>query len=396
MEPVKISESIFLLSENDRRTHLFENFWPLPNGVAYNSYLIFDEKTVLIDTVEYGHSAQYFEDIAQILHGRSLDYLVINHMEPDHSGSIKSIIEKYPSCTIVGNQRTFPMIDGFFGINYNKKIINEGDVLELGKHKLIFYMIPMVHWPETMITYDSTTNIAFTGDAFGSFGSLDGGIFDDEINLHFYEDEMRRYYSNIVGKYGAQVQKALEKLSGLDIKMLAATHGPIWRSDLKYIIDKYNYWSKYQAEEKGVIIAYGSMYGNTEKMADVIARELSANGVKNIKIYDSSKTHISFIISDIWKYSGLILGSCAYNAGIFTPMGELINKLESYGIKNRHLALFGSSSWSGGGLKTLEKWAENMQLQTIGPKPEARNSPKANDFEQCREIGRLMAEAILK
>jgi len=394
MNSIKITESTFLLTENDRSTHLFENFWPIPHGVAYNSYLITDKKTALIDTIEYGHSSHYLKNIDTLLNGRQLDYLIINHMEPDHSGSIKLIIEKYPQCTIVGNQRTFPLIDGFFGINYTKCLVNEGDTLDLGTHKLKFYLIPMVHWPETMVTIDTTTDILFSADAFGCFGTLDGGVFDDEINLEFYADELRRYYSNIVGKFGQQVQAALSKLCNIKIRILAPTHGFIWRDYLNYILDKYDLWSKYQAEEKGVVIVYGSMYGNTERMADEIARELSVNGIKNIRIYDASKTHISYIISDIWKYNGLILGSCAYNGSIFSPMKDLINKLEMLGIKNRKIALFGSSSWSGGGLKTLEKWAENMKFETVGPKYETRNTPNDVDYEKCREIARSIAEEI--
>ncbi|HOG20619.1 MAG TPA: FprA family A-type flavoprotein [Salinivirgaceae bacterium] len=397
MRPIKLHEDTFLLAVNDRRTHLFENYWPIPNGVAYNSYLILDNKTALIDTVEYGHSAEYIDNITSLLKGKPLDYLIINHMEPDHSGSIKIIMDLYPNCTLVGNKRTFPLIDGYFNIEIkNKQVVEEGDTIELGKHKLSFYMIPMVHWPETMVTYDSTNKVLFSADAFGSFGTHDGGVFDDEINIAFFEDELRRYYSNIVGKYGQQVQKALSKLSGLKIDMLAATHGPIWRKDLNYILNKYDLWSKYQAEEKGAVIVFGSMYGNTEIMADTIARELSVNGVKNIRVYDSSKTHKSYIISDIWKYNGLVLGSCAYNAGIFTPMGDLINSLDAIGIKNRHVALFGSSSWGGGGLRVLEKWAENMKFDTVGPKPEVRCSPKQNDIELCSQIGREMAKVILE
>lgn len=396
MEPVKLNDDIYLLAVNDRRTHLFENYWPLPNGVAYNSYLILDEKTALIDTVEYGHSAQYIDDLVKLLSGRKLDYLIINHMEPDHSGSLKQITQLFPDCTLVGNKKTFGLVDGFFGLKTNQYMVDEGGSLDLGKHKLLFYMIPMVHWPETMATYDTTTCTLFPGDAFGSFGTHDGGVFDDEVNLRFFEDEFRRYYSNIVGKYGQQVQKALSKLGGLNINIIAATHGPIWRKNLGYIIEKYDHWSKYKAEEQGAVVVFGSMYGNTERMADVVARELSVQGVKNIRVYDSSKTHASFIISDIWKYNGLVLGSCAYNGNIFTPMGDLINKLEALSIKNRHIALFGSSSWGGGGLRVLEKWAEDMKFEVVGPRPEARCTPKHQDIEMCREIAREMSKVILE
>ena len=345
MKHVKLSDDIYYLGVNDRRTNLFENAWPLPNGVAYNSYLIVDEKVALIDTVEYGHMEDFLLKIEEILGQTPIDYLVVNHMEPDHSGAIKQIVNQYPDIEIVGNKKTFPMLEGFFGIEEGKKEVAEGDTLKLGKHELSFYMAPMVHWPETMVTYESTTKTLFSADAFGSFGTLDGGVFDDELNLDFYHDELRRYYSNIVGKYGNQTQKALAKLSTLDIKQIAATHGPVWRCHIDYIMDKYQKWSKYEAEEDGVVIVFGSMYGNTEKMADHIARKLSEEGIKNIRIYDASKTHASYIISDIWKYNGLIIGSAAYNGGIFPPVGSLLDKLKSMYIKNRHLGIFGNSSW---------------------------------------------------
>jgi len=396
MEPITIAKDTWLLSVNDRRTHLFENYWPLPNGVAYNSYLILGEKNVLIDTVEYGHSQYYIHEIEELLSGKELDYLIINHMEPDHSGAISLILKRYPQCTIVGNRKTIPILEGFFGKVAKIHLVEDNEILEVGNHRLHFHFIPMVHWPETMVTYDESTGVLFSADAFGSFGTLDGGVFDDEINLEFYENEFRRYYSNIVGKYGQQVQKALAKLQGLTIKIIASTHGPVWRTNLNYIISKYDLWSKYNAEEKGAVIVFGSMYGNTERMAETIARELCVQGVKNIRVYDSSKTHASFIISDIWRFNGLILGSCAYNGSIFTPMGDLIAKLEAISIKNRHVALFGSSSWGGGGLRILEKWAENMKFEVIGPKPEARCARNKLNLQECKEIAREMAAAILQ
>lgn len=394
MKHVKLSENIYYLGVNDRRTNLFENAWPLPNGVAYNSYLIVDEKVALIDTVEYGHMEDFLERINDILETRTIDYLIVNHMEPDHSGAIRQITNLYPDIQIVGNKKTFPMLKSFFGIDQNQYEVSEGDTIDLGNHKLNFYMIPMVHWPETMVTYESTTKTLFSADAFGSFGTLDGGIFDDEINLTFFEDELRRYYSNIVGKYGNQVQKALEKLSTLEIKQIAATHGPIWRSQIPYILDKYQKWSSYIAEEDGVVIVFGSMYGNTERMADRIARTLNENGIKNIRIHDASKTHASYIISDIWKYSGLIIGSAAYNGGIFPAVGCIIEKLKGLYVKNRAFGIFGNSSWGGGGLRTLEKWAEEVKLEPLGPKVEARCAPNSNDFEMCDQIAVEVANAV--
>ncbi len=394
MKHVKLADDIYYLGVNDRRTHLFENAWPLPYGVAYNSYLIVDEKVALIDTVEHAQADDFIDKIEDILGDRHIDYLVINHMEPDHSGAIKQIANHYPDIQIVGNKKTFPMLEGFFGISQNPVTVAEGDTLDLGKHKLNFYMAPMVHWPETMVTYESATKTLFSADAFGSFGTLDGGIFDDEINLDFYEDELRRYYSNIVGKYGNQTQKALKKISGLDIKQIAATHGPIWRTHINYILEKYEKWSLYEAEEEGVVIVFGSMYGNTEKMADRIARTLSEQGIKNIRIYDASKTHASYIISDIWKYSGLIIGSAAYNGTIFPAVGSLLDKLKGLYIKNRQLGIFGSSSWGGGGHRELLKWAEDIKLEPLGPKTDIKHAPNNDNLALCDEIATKVANAI--
>ncbi len=391
---VKLSEDTFWIGVNDRRTHLFENYWPLPFGVAYNSYLICDEKVALVDTVEISKMEEYIDKIKDILgEERKVDYLIINHMEPDHSGAIKAIVNEFPDVQLVGNRKTFPMIEGFYGIKDNFMEVKEGDSLSLGRHKLNFYMAPMVHWPETMMTWDETDQILYSADAFGSFGTLDGGIFDDEINLDFYEDELRRYYSNIVGKYGMQVQKALDKLSGLDVKMIASTHGPIWRSHIDKIIADYQKWSRYETEE-GVVIVFGSMYGNTEKMAEIIARTLSEEGIKNIRVYDSSKTHSSYIISDIWKYRGVILGSSAYNGGIFTPMRALIRELEHIMPKNHLLATFGSMSWGGGGVRTLEKFAETIKWDVVSESVEARHAADGTDIERLIALGKAMAQRL--
>lgn len=391
---VKLSENIYWIGVNDRRTSLFENQWPLPNGVAYNSYLIRDKKNCLIDTVEIGKMDTYIEKILEIIGpDEKIDYLVINHMEPDHSGAVKAVIKQWPNVQIVGNSKTFPMLEGFYGITQNLHLVDEGDLLDLGGHKLHFYLTPMVHWPETMMTYESTNEILFSADAFGSFGTLDGGIFDDEINLAFYEEELRRYYSNIVGKYGLQVQKALDKLSTLSIRMIASTHGPIWRSHIPKIIADYQKWSRYETEE-GVVIVFGSMYGNTEKMAEIIARTLSEEGIRDIRIFDSSKTHSSYIINAIWKYRGVILGSSAYNGGIFTPMRDLIRELEHIMPKNHLLGVFGSMSWGGGGVRTLEKFAETIKWEVVAPPVEAKHAARENEIEKLVAIGREMARRL--
>ncbi|AOT68693.1 FprA family A-type flavoprotein [Geosporobacter ferrireducens] len=391
---VKVTEDIYWVGVNDRRTALFENLWPLEHGVAYNSYLLVDEKIALIDTVEGGQVGEYVRKIQSIIGThKKIDYLIINHMEPDHSGLIQSVVELYPDIKIVGNEKTFGMIADFYGITNNTHLVKDGDEINLGKHQLKFYMTPMVHWPETMMTYDQSSQILFSGDAFGSFGALDGGIFDDEVDLVFFEEEMRRYYANIVGKYGAPVQAALKKLHGLEISTICATHGPIWRSDIQKVVSLYDQWSKCEAEE-GVVIVYGTMYGNTGKMAETIARTLSEEGIKNIKIYDGSKTHMSYILRDIWKYKGLIIGSCAYNNNLFPPIESLTSKLVHMGVKNRILGIFGTYSWSGGGVINLKKFAEQIKWPLIAEPVEAKCAACGNDIDGCVMIGKQMAKAL--
>jgi flavorubredoxin len=314
-------------------------------------------------------------------------------MEPDHSGAVRAIVNEYPDIKIIGNKKTFPMLEGFYNITENLIEVSDDDMLDTGRHKLRFILTPMVHWPETMMTFDETDKVLFSADAFGSYGTLDGGVFDDEINLEFYSDELRRYYSNIVGKYGLQVQKALDKLEGVDVKMIASTHGPIWRSHIPEIIRKYRCWSSYQTEE-GVVIVFGSMYGNTEKMAEIIARSLTEEGIKNIRIYDSSKTHSSYIISDIWKYRGVVLGSSAYNGGIFTPMRALIRELEHILPKNHYLGIFGSMSWGGGGVRSLEQFAEIVKWELIAPPVEAKHAAHNADVNALINIGKGMANRL--
>lgn len=388
---VKITDSIYWVGVNDRRTALFENLWPIEHGVAYNSYLIVDEKIALVDTAEEGQSGEFIRKIQSIIGpDRKLDYLIVNHMEPDHSGLMKIIFDFYPDIQIVGNKKTFDMISNFYGINSNLYEVKEGDEISLGNHNLKFYMTPMVHWPETMVTYEETTKTLFSGDAFGSFGALDGGIFDDEVDLDFFEEEMRRYYSNIVGKYGMTVQSALKKLAPLEIKNICATHGPIWRTDLQRVISLYDKWSKYESDE-GVVIVYGTMYGNTGKMAETIARTLSEEGIKDIKIYDASKTHISYILRDIWKYKGLIIGSCAYNTNLFPPIEDLTTKLINIGLKNRLFSIFGTYSWNGGGVSNLKKFAENIKWDIVSEPVEAKCAACGNDIEGCIRIGKEMA-----
>lgn len=392
---VKITDDIYYVGVNDRDTALFENLWPLDKGVSYNSYLILDEKTALIDTVKESKISEFFDKIRHLLNGRALDYLIINHMEPDHSGSIPELLQEFPGIKIVGNKTTFQFIKDLYKVEDNFQEIKDGSVLNLGKHTLKFYLTPMVHWPETMMTYDEKDKILFSGDAFGGFGTLDGGIFDDEVRIDFFEDEIRRYFSNIIGKYTKMVQRALNKLkdANIDIDIIAATHGPVWRKDPKRIIDLYDKWSRCETE-KGVVIAYGSMYGNTEEMAEYVARRLAEEGIKEIKIMSVSKTHISYIINEIWKYKGVILGSCTYNQGLFPYMESLVQWLAHNDIKNHVLGIFGTYGWSGGGVSTLVKYNEQMKWPLVYEPVEAKLSAKAEDFKKLDELAKAMAREI--
>lgn len=394
MLQVNLAEDIYYLGFNDRRTHLFENIWPIPYGVSYNSYLIVDEKITLIDTVERAFIDDYLDSIEEIIGDRNVDYLVINHMEPDHSGALKAIVHKYPEITLVGNKKTFDYVESYYLNPKHTLLVHDDHVLELGKHRLQFQMIPMVHWPETMVTYEETNQIVFSGDAFGSYGTLDGGIFDDEINLDFYEVEVMRYFTNIVGKYCPHTQRAIKKLAPLDIKMIAATHGPIWRSHLDWILTRYNKWSSYDLD-CGCIIVYGSMYGNTKKMAETIARQLAVRGIKNIRVYDASKTHSSYIINDIFKYKGFIVGSAAYNNAMFPNVETLLTTVEHMAPKNHYLGIFGNYSWNGGGVKNLKTFAENIKWEMVYEPIEEKGNMKPNTTEELIKLANAMADKLL-
>ena len=394
MHHIKLAENIYYLGFNDRRTALFENIWPIPNGISYNSYLIDDEKIAIVDTAERQFIEDYLDKIETITGDRQIDYLIINHMEPDHSGALKAIRSRYPDITLVGNKKTFAIVESFSIDPGKVLLVHDNDTLSLGKTTLQFQTIPMVHWPETMITYDENNKILFSGDAFGSYGTLDGGVFDDEINLDFYEVDVMRYFTNIVGKYCAHTQRAMKKLSGLEIKMIAATHGPVWRTDLNWVLSRYRKWSNYEMD-LGVVIVYGSMYGNTQKMAEVIARQLSERGIKNIRVYDSSKTHSSYIINDIFKYKGFIVGSCAYNNALFPNVETLLATIEHMAPKEHYLGIFGNFLWNGGGVNNLKKFADMIKWEMVYDPIEEKGALKADKFQMCIELGDAMADKLL-
>ncbi|MBN2743576.1 MAG: FprA family A-type flavoprotein [Marinilabiliaceae bacterium] len=392
-KPIPLSDNIYYVGVNDRRTALFENMWPLHRGVSYNSYLIVDEKITLIDTVEVGHTDKWLARVRALIGTRPIDYLVVNHMEPDHSGAIHLLREIYPNLVIVGNKKTLPMIDGFYGISDKLQEVNEGESLSTGQHRLTFYTVPMVHWPESMVCYEETTGTLFSSDAFGSFGSLDGGIFDDEIDFDHFRDEMRRYYSNIVGKYGNPVQKALSKLGSLNLQTIAPSHGPIYRERIAEMLAMYDQWSRYDGE-KGVVIAYASMYGNTEEMAEAIARELAVCGIRHVRMFDVSKTHPSYIISDIFKYKGLILGSPTYSNELHPNMEALVMKLQHMGVTNHVYGAFGSFTWSGAAAKKLAEAGESLKWELVAPQVEEKQGLKAEKYEACLALGRAMANRL--
>jgi flavorubredoxin len=392
--PVHISEKIFYVGVNDRQKHMFENMIPLPSGVSYNSYLIVDEKIALIDTVDVCYVEVYLKKIERILKGREIDYLIVNHMEPDHSSSINLVKQKYPNIQIIGNVKTFRMIEGFYGINNHFYEVKDGDTLSLGHHQLQFYMTPMVHWPETMVTYDAVESVLFSGDAFGAFGTLDGAVIDTQLNTDKYWDDMRRYYANIVGKYGAPVQKALAKLSTLKIKTICSTHGPVWRENVDKVIGIYDKLSRYEGED-GVVVVYGSMYGNTEQMAEVVAQGLAEGGVKNIIIHNVSKSHPSIILSDIFRYKGLIIGSPTYSNELYPEIASLLAKIETRDIKNRYFGYFGSFTWAGAAFKNLANFAERMKWEVVGEPVEQQYTLNLGREEHFLALGKAMSEKFL-
>ena len=346
----KITADLCWIGASDRRLALFENVYPIPMGVSYNSYVLEDEKTVLLDTVDSAVAEQFFTNLKHTLNERNLDYMIVNHMEPDHCSQIARVMEMYPSAKIVCTAKTKQMIAQFFGASATDEqyiLVKDGDVLKTGKHELTFVSAPMVHWPEVMVTFDKTDGILFSADAFGTFGAINGNIFADEVDFERdYLSEARRYYANIVGKYGPQVQMLLKKASALEIKMICPLHGYIWRKNIAYLVEKYSKWAAYEAEEKGVVIAYGSIYGNTENACEILAAKLAEKGVKNIKMYDVSVTHGSYIIGEAFRASHLVFAAPTYNAGIFINMGNLLHDIVAHNLQNRTVALMDNGSWA--------------------------------------------------
>lgn len=355
----KMTEDLYWVGGNDRRLALFENVYPIPRGVSYNAYVVLDEKTVLLDTVDHSVSPIFFENLAHVLNGRKLDYLIVNHMEPDHAATIEAVVLRYPEVTLVCNKKTAQMMKNFFSFDVDSRVhlVAEMDTLCTGKHTFAFVMAPMVHWPEVMVTYDATTKTLFAADAFGTFGALGGNLYADEVNFQTeWLDDARRYYTNIVGKYGTQVQALLKKAATIEIETICPLHGPVWRKDIGWFIDKYVHWATYTPEEDAVVIAYASVYGNTETAANILAGKLADLGVRNVKVYDVSATHASEIVSECFRASHLVFLSTTYNAGMFVNMENLVHDIVNHNLQNRTIALVENGSWAptAGGLMRAE------------------------------------------
>lgn len=395
-KPVAIHEQLYWVGVNDWETDIFEALWPLPQGVSYNAYLLTDTHTALVDTVKSSFLDSFLERLYQLLPaGKGLDYLIINHMEPDHSGAIRTLLHLFPHMQIVGNAKTAGMLEAYYGIRENVKVVADGDTLSLGQQELTFYLTPMVHWPETMMTYESRQQVLFSGDAFGGFGALEGDIFGDNLDLERYEPEALRYYANIVGKYSNMVQKALARLQNLPISTVAATHGPVFRNNAQWIVSRYDAWSRYEAEP-GLVIAYASMYGHTEAMAEAVAVGSRQAGLAPVMLKHVSRTSLSELIALAWRYQGLVLGSCAYNGKAFPYMDLLARQLDNKLLQNRQVGLFGSYSWGGGGLRELQKFADEGKWNLCGEAVAAQGAASDSDLTACENLGAAVAQQTLK
>ena len=363
----KVTEDLYWVGANDHRLNLFENIHPISRGVSYNSYLLMDKKTVLFDTVDWSVCRQFLENIEAVLGGRNLDYLVVNHMEPDHAASLEEVLLRYPKVKVISTEKAFMLMHQFgFDVEERKEVVKEGDEKSFGKHVVTFVSAPMVHWPEAMVTFDKTNGVLFAADAFGSFGALDGKLFNDEVNFdRDWIDEARRYYTNIVGKYGPHVQALLKKAAGIDIKIICPLHGPVWRSNLGYFIDKYDKWSRYEPEEKGVMIVYASMYGNTESAATALASRLVERGITNVVMYDVSNTHVSQLISETFKYSHIVLASVTYNLGIYPLMHNYLMDMKALNVQNRTVAIVENGSWACKSGDLMAEFLDGMKQMSV-------------------------------
>ena len=393
---VKIKDDIYWIGGDDRTASIFEGSFPLPEGVSYNSYIILDEKTCLLDTCDISISSKFWKNLRHALNGRQLDYLVINHMEPDHGAAIVQVLDTYPDVTVVGNSKTFDMLDNFYQIQPKNKLeVKEYDELCLGKHTLRFVFAVMIHWPEVMFTYDIKDKILFSADAFGTFKTLSGALYSDEVDFdRDYLDEARRYYANIVGKYGSKVQSVFNKLENVPIDMICPLHGPIWRNEnIGYIMEKYFLWSTYEPEEKGVVIGYSSMYGNTAAAVDKLAMLLKAKGVENITMYDVTRVHPSYVVGDAFRFSNIVLAAPTYNNNLHPTMSAVLEEMEIMAVQNRRYSVIGNGSWVPQAPKILEDRLAAMKNMTkVGETLTIKSSLRP---EQLAELDKLADDIVL-
>lgn len=366
----KVTEDLYWVGANEHRLHLFENIHPIPRGVSYNSYLLMDEKTVLFDTVDWAVCREFLNNIEHVLDGRDLDYVIINHLEPDHAASLDEVLIRYPNAKVISNERAFMMMRQFgFDVDGKEIEVAEGDAMSFGQHEITWVAAPMVHWPEAMVSFDTTNGVLFSADAFGSFGALDGKLFADEVNFdRDWIDDARRYLTNIVGKYGPHVQDLLKKAGTIDIKMICPLHGPVWREDLGYFIEKYDKWSRYEPEEDGVLLVYASMYGNTEYAAQCLATKLCERGMTNIHMYDVSKTHVSYLVSEAFRLSHIVLASVTYNLEIYPVMHQFLDEIRMLNLQNRTVGIIENGTWTPQAGTLMEEFLDkNMKLMdTLG------------------------------
>lgn len=394
----KVTDDIVWVGCNDRRLALFENLFPIPRGVSYNSYLIMDEKVTLMDTVDESATSQFMENLEYVLDGRTIDYLVVQHMEPDHCANIEELMKRYPDMQVVANTKTVQMIHQFFDVASDGRVVlvKEGDTLSTGTHTLRFIMAPMVHWPEVMVSYDEKDKILFSADAFGTFGALDGNIFNDEID--FERDwlaDARRYYSNIVGKYGAQVQNLLKKAAELDVKMICPLHGPVWRSNIEFFVEKYDKWSKYEPEENSVVIIYGSIYGHTEAAVNSLACRMADAGIKGIKIYDASAVHVSELISEMFRSSHIVLACATYNGGIYPPIENLLSDMKALSVQKRTVALMDNGTWAPAAGRMIAKRLEELKDITVLEQLSIKSVLKEDRADELEAFAQKIVEDVL-
>lgn len=391
-----IQQDLIYVGASDRRLALFENVYPVPRGVSYNSYLMVDDVTVLFDTVDAGVAQQFFENVEAALYGRKLDYVVVHHMEPDHAATLTDLLLRHPEATVVTTAKAAQMMQQFFGNQpANLMVVKEGDELLTEHHHLVFTMAPMVHWPEVMMTYDSTSKTLFSADAFGTFGALSGNFFADEVNFeHEWLNDARRYYINIVGKYGMQVQNVLKKATALDIQMICPLHGPVWRENLGWFIGKHDTWSRYEPEDRGVVIIYGSIYGHTEAAALRLGTLLAQRGVKNIKAYDASHTHVSKLVAECFRASHVVLASSTYNNGLFTPIESLLADLKAHAWQKRTVALIENGSWAPQAAKLMRAELEQMKdIAIVGDPVSLKSAATPAQEEQLAALADAIANS---